>query len=132
MTGPYLFHHDPPAVADPGDELSIQVALRKALKAYPHLAFVAIPNGAQRTAWAAMKAKQEGLQAGFPDCCVMGPGGAIAYLEIKARAGSLSEQQHIWLNWLHKAGFRVGVFRSVATAMQALSDWGILDARAAA
>lgn len=127
-----LFHIDPPAVADAGDELAIQVALRKALKATPAVKLVAIPNGAQRTAWAAMKAKQEGLSAGFPDVQVMWGGGHIAFCEIKARTGNLSEQQHVWLNWLTQAGFNVGVFRSVATCLRWLESLGAPVARIAA
>lgn len=128
----YLFHHDLPAVADPGDELSIQVALRKELKKRaPGIAFVAVPNGAQRTAWAAMKAKAEGLQAGFPDCMLIWEGG-IAFAEIKARAGSLSDQQHVWLNHLTKCGFPVGVFRSVETCLAWLEGLGAPVRRLAA
>lgn len=120
-----LFHVDPPAVADAGDELSIQIAIRKALKARaPGVAFVAVPNGAQRTAWSAMRAKQEGMQSGFVDGLVIGPNQMIAFLEIKTRTGQLSEQQHIWLNFLTKAGFHCGVFRSVETALAALRQWG--------
>lgn len=127
-----LFHIDPASVADAGDELSIQVALRKALKLTTGVRFVAIPNGAQRTAWSAMKAKQEGLASGFPDAIVLGPERLIAFLEIKARTGSLSEQQHIWLNYLTAAGFNCGVYRSVATALDALRDWGFPVGRVAA
>ena len=118
----YLFHVDSPAVADAGSEVEIQIALRKALKLTP-CAFVAVPNGAQRTAWAAMKAKQEGLQSGFPDGMVIWPGG-IAFVEIKTRSGSLSEQQHIWLNFLTKSGHACGVFRSVKSCLSWLSDRG--------
>ena len=118
----YLFHVDSPAVADAGSEIKIQIALRKALK-LTKVAFVAVPNGAQRTAWAAIKAKQEGLQAGFPDGMCIWDGG-IAFVEIKARSGSLSEQQHIWLNFLTKAGHRCGVFRSVRTCLDWLAEQG--------
>lgn len=118
----HLFHVDSPAVADGGSEVEIQISLRKALKLTP-CAFVAVPNGAQRTAWAAMKAKQEGLQAGFPDGMVIWPGG-IAFVEIKARSGSLSESQHIWLNFLTKAGHPCGVFRSVKSCLSWLSERG--------
>lgn len=119
-----LFHIDPKSVADAGDELSIQMRLRKALKQRaPGVAFVAIPNGAQRTAWAAIKAKQEGLQKGFPDALIMWPGG-LAFPEIKNATGSLSEDQHVWLNWLTKAGFNCGVFRSVETCLCWLRDLG--------
>jgi hypothetical protein len=119
-----IFHVDAPAVADAGDELSIQVALRKALKARaPGVAFVAVPNGAQRTAWAAMKAKQEGLAAGFPDALILWKGG-YAFPEIKARSGSLSDQQHVWLNYLTNAGHPCGVFRSVTSCLSWLAGLG--------
>lgn len=119
-----LFHVDSPAVADSGSEVEIQIALRKALKKRaPAVAFVAVPNGAVRTAWASMKAKQEGLQKGFPDAVVLWPGG-VAFPELKTRGGSLSEQQHIWLNWLTKAGFNAGVFRAVNTCLWWLFDLG--------
>ncbi len=119
-----LFHVDPPGVADHGDELSIQVALRKALKpCASKVRLVAIPNGAQRTAWAAMKAKQEGLAAGFPDCMILWSGG-VAFVEIKARSGALSEAQHVWLNWMHLAGHNVAVFRSVNTCLAWLKSLG--------
>lgn len=118
-----LFHIDSPAVADDGSEVEIQIRLRKALKLRPGIAFVAVPNGAQRTAWAAIKAKQEGLQAGFPDGMVIWPGG-IAFVEIKARSGSLSEAQHVWLNYLTNAGHPCGVFRSVDSCLAWLSRQG--------
>lgn len=119
-----FFHIDPASVADDGDELSIQIRMRKELKKRaPEVAFVAIPNGAQRTAWAAIKAKQEGLQTGFPDALILWPGG-LAIPEIKTRSGSLSEAQHVWLNWLSKAGFNVGVFRSVDTLIAWLIGLG--------
>lgn len=120
-----IFHIDPKAVADEGDELSIQIRLRKELKKRaPGVAFVAIPNGAQRTAWAGIKAKQEGLQRGFPDCMVLAPDQRIAFLEIKTATGVLSDDQHVWLNFLTKSGFNCGVYRSVETAMAALREWG--------
>lgn len=115
----YLFHVDARAVADEGDELSIQRRLRKAIsQRLTGASFVAIPNGGQRSAWAGIKAKQEGMSAGFPDAMVLWTGD-LAFVEIKTATGVLSDQQHIWLNWLVQNGFKVGVFRSVATCI----DW---------
>jgi hypothetical protein len=119
-----LFHIDPASVADDGDELSIQINLRKELKKRaPAVAFVAVPNGAQRTAWASIKAKQEGLQSGFPDGLLIWKCG-IAFAEIKTRTGVLSEQQHVWLNFLTKAGFPCGVFRSANSCIGWLAGLG--------
>jgi len=127
----HLFHVDAPAVADPGDELALQIALRKAISKTPSVKLVAIPNGAQRTTWAAMKAKQEGMAAGFPDCEILWNGGR-AYVELKTRTGTLSEQQHVWLNWLTQNGHSCGVFRSVATCLTWLHGLGAPVARVTA
>ena len=124
MTGPYLFHYDPPSVADEGDELSIQVRIRARMRIIaPSLKLVAAPNAAKRTAWAAQKAKAEGMTKGMPDLQALwsnGSGAAavpgVAFLEIKQRKGSLSPEQIDLLNWLHNAGFPCGCFRSVASA----------------
>lgn len=120
----YLFHVDPPSVADPGDELAIQVRLRTRMKMVaPEIRLVATPNAGKRTAYATLKAKQEGLSKGFPDLNAFAPG-KIAFLELKTRTGSLSGEQIDWLNWLHQAGFPCGCFRSVATAEAFLREQG--------
>lgn len=131
MSG-YLFHCDERAIADPGDELSIQVRLRSRLRMLaPGVRLVATPNAGKRTAWAAMKAKAEGMSKGFCDLTALGSCGQgesavpkIAFLELKDRDGSLSPEQIDWLNWLTKAGFNCGCFRSVDTAIEALRRWG--------
>lgn len=128
----YLFHHDPRAVADDGDELSIQVRLRSRLRILaPTVRLVATPNAGKRTAWAAIKAKSEGLSKGFPDLNCLWSNGVgdaavpgIAFLELKDRNGSLSPEQTDWLNWLHQAGFPCGCFRSVDTACDFLRRHG--------
>lgn len=124
MKPSYIFHCDPPAIADASDEIGIQSRLRSRLRNIaPSVRLVAIPNAGKRTAWAAMQAKREGLAKGFPDLLALWEGGC-AFLEIKARAGSLDVEQIAWLNWLHNAGNAVGVFRSVDTAIAFLKEQG--------
>lgn len=122
----YLFHVDPASVADDGPEIDIQVRLQvKIKKIAPTIRLVAVPNGMKTSAWGAMQARREGMSGGFPDLIAIAPsGGLIAFLEIKARGGVLSDTQIAWLNHLHLAGFKAGCFRSAATAIQALRDWG--------
>lgn len=111
-------------MADEGDELSIQVRLRNRLKLVaPKVRLVATPNAGKRTAWAAQKAKREGMSPGFPDANILWPG-AIAFIEIKPRTGTLSPDQIDWLNWLFKAGFPCGCFRSVDRMINFLRDAG--------
>lgn len=122
----YLFHCDEPKVADSGAEIDIQVRLQVRIKKIaPTVRLVAVPNGMKTSAWGAMQARREGMSSGFPDLVAIGPkNGLVAFLEIKARAGSLSDTQIQWLNFLHMAGFNAGCFRSVDTAVQFLRDAG--------
>lgn len=127
MSDKFLFHCDPPAVADPGAEIDIQVRLQvKIKKIAPTIRLVAVPNGMKTSAWGAMQARREGMSSGFPDLIAIGPSdGLIAFLEVKAKAGSLSDTQIAWLTHLHLAGFKVGCFRSVDTACQFLRRCGL-------
>lgn len=119
-----LFHVDPRSVADEGDELAIQSRFRSRMGMLaPKCRVVATPNGGKRTAWEGMKAKREGLAKGFPDVNVYWPGD-LCILEFKDKGGSLSGEQTDWLNWLHLAGFKVGVFRSAATAIDFVRQSG--------
>lgn len=126
MADAFLFHCDPPALADDGPEIDIQVRLQVRIKKIaPTVRLVAVPNGMKTSAWGAMQARREGMSGGFPDLIAIAPaGGLIAFLEIKARAGALSDTQIAWLTHLSKAGFKVGCFRSVDTAVQFLRDHG--------
>lgn len=124
MKGLFLFHVDPPAVADSGDEIGIQVRFRNRVKNLaPAVRLFAIPNAGKRTAWAAMQAKREGMTSGFPDVGALWDGGG-AFLEFKTRTGTLSLEQIAWLNWLHQAGHPCGVFRSAETAIAFLRSQG--------
>jgi hypothetical protein len=128
----YLFHVDDRSVADQGDELSIQVRFRSRMKMLaPSVRIVATPNAGKRTAWAAIKAKSEGMAKGFPDVNCYWSNGldeaavpGFAVLEFKDRSGSLSPDQVDWLNFLHRAGFPCGCFRSTDTAIAFLRKHG--------
>lgn len=134
MTQQYLFHVDPRADAEEGDELAIQVRMKKAVaKVAPKVRFVATPNGARRTMWEARQAKAEGMSKGYPDVNLLWPGPGFAIVEVKARNGSLSVDQIQWLNFLTQAGFNCGVFNNTASLLAKLQEWGApLMLRAAA
>lgn len=129
----YPFHCDPRAVADSGDELSIQVRFINRMKMIaPKVRLVATPNGGKRTQWAAMQAKREGMAKGFADLTVLWSNGfagaqpvpGMAFIEFKQRDGVLSDPQISWLNWMTLAGFHCGCFRSVDTAVAFLKNCG--------
>jgi hypothetical protein len=123
MSG-YLFHVDPPAVADAGDEFSIQKRFLARMRTVaPSVRLVATPNAGKRTMWEAQRAKGEGMATGWPDLACYWSNGlddnaipGIAMIEFKTKTGRLSDAQIDNLNWLHRHGFPVGVFRSVSTA----------------
>lgn len=120
----YPFHVDPRAIADPGSELSIQSRFRGRMKMLaPTVRIFAVPNAGRRTQWEALRAKQEGMVAGIPDCVCLWPGGT-AWIEFKAKTGTLSKAQEEWLTWLHKAGHICGVFRAPDTAVAFLRAAG--------
>lgn len=128
-----IFHIDPPAAADPGDEAGIQVRLRSRLRTYaPQIKLIAVPNAGKRSAWEANARKAEGMAKGFCDLIALAPGGRVAFLELKAKKGTLSREQHETLNWLTLAGFNCGCFNSVESAMRALREWGFPFAMAQA
>lgn len=128
----YLFPVDRPAVADDGDETSIQTRFRSRMKIMaPSVRVVATPNGGRRTAWEGMKAKREGLAKGFPDVNCYWSNGidenavpGLCVLEFKDRKGAIKPEQIDWLNWLTRAGFHCGVFRSADSAIEYVRSCG--------
>lgn len=106
-------------------ELQEQQALRKRLYyAAPQIKLVAVPNAARRSQWEANKARQEGLAKGFPDLAAIWPGGGIAFIEMKAKTGRVSEHQQEWLDRLIAYGFRAAVCRSADAAIAFLRECG--------
>jgi hypothetical protein len=120
-----IFHVDPPSVADLGSEFEIQLRFRNAMKKLaPKVRLVATPNAGKRTQWEASRAKAEGLAKGFCDLIAIAPDAQIAFIELKAKTGRLSESQIDWLNFLHSSGFNCGCFNSVNSAILSIKSWG--------
>ena len=121
-----IFHVDPAAIADAGTELDIQARfIGRMRKLAPGIKVVATPNGGKRTAWEGMKAKREGMVAGWPDVTCFWSNGidesaipGLCMIEFKARGGRLSDEQIHWGSWLTRHGFRFAVCRSAETAVE--------------
>lgn len=115
-----VYHIDPPAAAWDGSEIAIQTVFRARVRIMcPRVLVVAVPNAAKRSQWAINQAKREGITAGFPDVICIWPG-KTAYIEFKARAGSISKNQREWMERLTSYGFPAGVFRHPETALEFL------------
>lgn len=126
MGAEYQFHYDLPKVALPDrSEEQIQSAFIGRLKIIaPRVRVVASLNGVRTSSMQAIKAKRTGMAKGFPDTQCLAGGGLCAFIEFKAKSGSLGDEQINWLNWLHGCGFPVAVCRHPDTATEFLRSHG--------
>lgn len=114
-----LLCHIDPVDDDAADEYARQRAFLHALKRFaPGATAWAVPNAAARSAWAAGRAKGEGLVAGAPDLTIAWNRG-VAFVEFKGGRTYCDARQRAFLNRLHLAGHHVGVFRTAPRAL----DW---------
>jgi hypothetical protein len=127
MSGHSLpFHYDMPRVRISDSEIVIQKACRDMIaKVFPKTRVAAVPNGTNiRSMAGRMKARREGLSAGFPDLILVGDRpGLVAFPEIKAKA-VMSEEQREWLVFMCVSGHNCGVFRNPETLMLKMREWG--------
>jgi hypothetical protein len=116
-------------IEDPSEHI-IQARLLKILvwAARPEIKIVSVPNAGKRSFIAAAKLKAEGMTAGIPDLMVLFPidQGAIAWLEMKTRSGSLSTVQLGFKAWCERSGHRWAMARSVDEALDVLRGWNAL------
>jgi hypothetical protein len=89
----------------------------------PAVDIFAVPNGAKRTQWAAMKAKREGMKAGALDLVATWVGG-VAFLEFKDGHSMPDANQRERLNLYVRQGHHCGVFRQETSALEFLRRAG--------
>jgi hypothetical protein len=94
----------------------------------PAVDIFAVPNGAKRSQWAAMKAKREGMKAGALDLVATWkstsglPG--VAFLEFKDGHSMPDANQRDRLNLYVRQGHHCGVFRQETSALEFLRQCG--------
>lgn len=112
----------------PPSEHKLQVALIDylALALRPELECRAIPNGEKRHIRVAQRLKNEGVRRGTPDIFICLPEGRIAWLEMKAHRGVLSEEQKAFRDKVLALGHFYGVARSIDEALEHLTKWDAL------
>jgi hypothetical protein len=119
-----LWHIDPKD-KDPRSEEKRQAAfLRNARILCPGVDIFAVPNGAKRSQWAAMKAKREGMRAGVLDLVCTWPGRGVAFIEFKDGRSMPDDNQRERLNMLTRQGHFCGCFRQEDSAIRFLRDCG--------
>jgi len=104
-------------------ERAIQIAIKRRL-ALSGVVCCASQNAEKRSAIRGRLLKQEGMITGWPDLTVVGPGGRIAFLEVKSAKGHTTDAQDDCLAMLRRMGHDVAVVRSQDDAVLMLQEWG--------
>jgi hypothetical protein len=104
-------------------ERQIQISIKNALVMFG-VVCIHIPNEGRRSAVAGRRLKQEGLLPGAPDLVCVGDAGRVAFLEVKAQKGRLSDTQTDCHDMLRRKGHAVAVVRSIDDALKALREAG--------
>lgn len=113
-----------PKDSNPASEADRQAELVATIKrTFPQARPVAILNGEKRGQWALNLARRLGAWWGFPDLLVLAPR-KIAMIEMKNGKDMPKQHQVDVLNWLHRSGFAVGVFRTSDSAIAFLRKQG--------
>jgi hypothetical protein len=109
----------------PTKEISLHMSTAAFLRrAWPaELVFFHTPNGEQRDARTAGKLKGMGVLAGVPDFTFILPNGQAAFLELKARGGTLSEAQIAFRDRVVACGCGYATARSLDEVEQHLARW---------
>lgn len=112
----------------PPSEHKLQVALIDylAFALKPELECRAIPNGEKRHIRVASRLKDEGVRRGTPDIFICLPHGRIAWLEMKAKAGTLSPDQKAFRDKVLALGHHWGMARTIDEALAHLTAWDAL------
>ena len=94
----------------------------------PELHWSAIENGGKRNLSVAIKLKRAGLKRGSPDIFVMMPEGRIAWLELKIKGGSLSQEQRGFRDVCRKLGHHWSVAKTLDEVAEYLTAIGAVKA----
>jgi hypothetical protein len=92
---------------------------------YPDCIIAAIPNGGDRTASERVRLHSEGVLAGMPDLCVLEPKNGFhgLFIEMKTKAGVVSEKQSAVALQLNAKGYLCLVSRSAPDAIKIIEGY---------
>jgi hypothetical protein len=94
----------------------------------PGWRFTHIASGEKRDQVTAARLKRMGVTPGWPDLVFFGPGGAVCFVELKAKAGRLSEAQAAIRQHLEAAGHGYHCSSDYRDVVETLKAWGVLRA----
>ena len=105
-------------------EESIQVACVKWFRLqYPNLVIFAVPNGGSRNLYEAKNMKESGTLAGVADLVIVGNGGRILFVEMKAGKNKQEDSQVLFQNKVEKLGHKYIICRSKEQFMKEVDLW---------
>ena len=105
-------------------EESIQVACVKWFRLqYPNLVIFAVPNGGSRNLYEAKNMKESGTLAGVADLVIVGNGGKVLFVEMKAGKNKQEDSQVLFQNKVEKLGHKYIICRSKEQFMKEIELW---------
>ena len=105
-------------------EESIQVACVKWFRLqYPNLVIFAVPNGGSRNLYEAKNMKESGTLAGVADLVIVGNGGKVLFVEMKAGKNKQEDSQVLFQNKVEKLGHKYIICRSKEQFMKEGDLW---------
>ena len=105
-------------------EESIQVACVKWFRLqYPNLVIFAVPNGGSRNLYEAKNMKESGTLAGVADLVIVGNGGRVLFIEMKAGKNKQEDSQVLFQNKVEKLGHKYIICRSKEPFMKEVDLW---------
>ena len=105
-------------------EESIQVACVKWFRLqYPNLVIFAVPNGGSRNLYEAKNMKESGTLAGVADLVIVGNGGKVLFVEMKAGKNKQEDSQVLFQNKVEKLGHKYIICRSKEQFMKEIDLW---------
>ena len=105
-------------------EESIHVACVKWFRLqYPNLVIFAVPNGGSRNLYEAKNMKESGTLAGVADLVIVGNGGKVLFVEMKAGKNKQEDSQVLFQNKVEKLGHKYIICRSKEQFMKEVDLW---------
>ena len=105
-------------------EESIQVACVKWFRLqYPNLVIFAVPNGGSRNLYEAKNMKESGTLAGVADLVIVGNGGRVLFVEMRAGKNKQEDSQVLFQNKVEKLGHKYIICRSKEQFMKEVDLW---------
>jgi hypothetical protein len=110
------------------DEFSLQKFVVQCLAQFkrPAVIFYHCPNGEQRSPRTGARLKAMGVLPGVADICLVLPGGASAFLELKRPGGRTSAEQRAFRDSCEASGAGYAIAQTPEEAIDVLMQWGAL------